>query len=205
MGATASSYLDETELEIEQLLDAAVDELPRPVGGEIGTVSDQPDAKHAYLAFLKETVTASFTGVKVVLDCANGSAYELAPTIFRELGAEVITIGAEPNGRNINDDCGSTHPEMLRDEVVKHGAAIGLAFDGDADRLIAIDEKGDEVDGDFILSILWRCAESQREAEPRHHRDDGDGEYRLFQRHRKSGLESTANSCRRPLRDGRDA
>lgn len=78
--------LDETELEIEQLLDAAVDELPRPVGGEIGTVSDNADAKLDYLAFLKETVSESFAGYKVVLDCANGSAYELAPTIFRELG-----------------------------------------------------------------------------------------------------------------------
>lgn len=153
-GGDGFKLLDETELEIEQLLDAAVDELPRPVGGEIGTVSDEPDAKFAYLAFLKETVSESFAGYKVVLDCANGSAFELAPTVFRELGAEVITIGAEPNGRNINEHCGSTHPEKLRAEVVKHGAAIGLAFDGDADRLIAIDETGEEVDGDFILSIL---------------------------------------------------
>ena len=94
----------------------------------------------------------------------------------------MITIGAEPNGRNINDHCGSTHPEKLRAEVVKHGAAIGLAFDGDADRLIAIDETGDEVDGDFILEHSGRCDESRREAEPRHDCDDGDGEHWLFQR-----------------------
>ena len=120
---------------------------------EIGTVSDDLEAKFAYLEFLKGTLTGSFEGYKIVLDCANGSAYELAPKVFRDLGAEVITIGAEPNGRNINDKCGSTHPEKLREEVVKHGALIGLAFDGDADRLIAIDETGAEVDGDYILSI----------------------------------------------------
>ncbi|MEW9702540.1 phosphoglucosamine mutase [Paenibacillus sp. SI8] len=152
-GGDGFKLLDETELEIEQLLDAAVDELPRPVGGEIGTLSDDADAKFAYLEFLKSTVSGPFEGYKVVLDCANGAAYELAPKVFRDLGAEVITIGAEPNGRNINEKCGSTHPEKLREEVVKHGAAIGLAFDGDADRLIAIDETGAEVDGDYILSI----------------------------------------------------
>jgi len=152
-GGDGFKLLDETELEIEKLLDAAIDELPRPEGGEIGTVSDDADAKFAYLEFLKTTVSGSFQGFKVVLDCANGAAYELAPKVFRDLGAEVITIGAEPNGRNINEQCGSTHPEKLREEVVKHGAAIGLAFDGDADRLIAVDETGAEIDGDYILSI----------------------------------------------------
>ncbi|UJF33726.1 phosphoglucosamine mutase [Paenibacillus hexagrammi] len=152
-GGDGFKLLDETELEIEKLIDAEVDQLPRPVGGEIGTVTDDLEAKFAYLEFLKSTVSSSFQGFKVVLDCANGSAYELAPKVFRDLGAEVITIGAEPNGRNINDNCGSTHPEKLREEVVKHGAAIGLAFDGDADRLIAVDETGAEVDGDYILSI----------------------------------------------------
>lgn len=144
---------DETELEIERLMDAPVDELPRPVGGDLGTAIDDEQAKYQYLEYIKSTVNSSFQGYKVVLDCANGSAYELAPKVFEALGAEVITIGAEPNGRNINDHCGSTHPEALQKAVVEHKAALGLAFDGDADRLIAIDENGAEVDGDFILSI----------------------------------------------------
>jgi phosphoglucosamine mutase len=153
-GRDGFKLLDETELEIEKLLDAAVDELPRPVGTDIGTVWDDEDAKFQYLEFLKSTITGSFGGYKVVLDCAHGAAYELAPRVFREIGAEVITIGAEPNGCNINDNCGSTHPELLKEAVLKHGAQMGLAFDGDADRLIAVDETGEEVDGDFILSII---------------------------------------------------
>ncbi|MNI01945.1 Phosphoglucosamine mutase [compost metagenome] len=152
-GRDGFKLLDETELEIERLLDAPVDELPRPTAGDIGTVSDDNEAKFQYLEFLKSTLSVSFEGIKVVLDCAHGSAYELAPQVFRDLGAEVITIGAEPTGRNINDHCGSTHPEWVKEEVLKHKAHIGLAFDGDADRLIAVDETGEEVDGDFILSI----------------------------------------------------
>jgi len=145
---------DETELEIEALLDAEKDELPRPVGGDIGTVTVDEGAKQRYLDFLKTTVKGDFSGLKIVLDCANGAAYELAPAIFRELGADVTTVGAEPDGRNINAGVGSTHPEYLREKVLEHGADLGLSFDGDADRLIAIDEKGEEVDGDYILCIV---------------------------------------------------
>lgn len=152
-GGDGYKLSDETENEIERLMDAQVDELPRPEGGDIGSVTVDEHAKRLYLDFLKTTVTHSFAGLKVVLDCANGSAYSLAPAVFRELGADVITVGAEPNGLNINDGVGSTHPEYLRDEVLKHGADLGLSFDGDADRLIAIDENGEEVDGDFILCI----------------------------------------------------
>jgi phosphoglucosamine mutase len=144
---------DETELEIERLINAAVDQLPRPIGGELGTLKENLSAKSLYVDFLKTTVTSNFTGLRIVLDCANGAAFELAPRVFQELGAEVIAIGAEPNGRNINDHCGSTHPETLRIEVLRHKADLGLSFDGDADRLIAIDEKGDEIDGDFLLAI----------------------------------------------------
>lgn len=152
-GADGFKLSDETELEIERLMDAELDELPRPTGGDIGTVTDNPEAKFAYLEYIQSTVRSSFQGIRVALDCAHGAAYELAPKVFEALGAEVIMVGAQPNGRNINDNCGSTHPEALQRIVVEQKAHIGLAFDGDADRLIAIDEKGDEVDGDFILSI----------------------------------------------------
>lgn len=153
-GADGFKLSDETELEIERLMDADMDELPRPVGGDIGTVMDNEQAKFDYMDYLRSTVKSSFQGLRIALDCANGAAYELAPALFRALGAEVIAIGAEPDGRNINEACGSTHPEKLQQLVVERGAHIGLAFDGDADRLIAVDETGAEVDGDFILSIL---------------------------------------------------
>ncbi|CAH0122666.1 MULTISPECIES: phosphoglucosamine mutase [unclassified Paenibacillus] len=152
-GGDGFKLFDETELEIERLMDAAADELPRPIGKELGTVTADENAKFRYLEYLKTTVPNTFEGLKIVLDCAHGAAYELAPKLFRELGAEVVTIGSEPNGLNINEHCGSTHPEALKAEVLRHGADLGLAFDGDADRLIAIDEKGEEVDGDYILCI----------------------------------------------------
>jgi len=145
---------DETELEIEALIDAEVDKLPRPIGGDIGSRVDARQYAQKYVEFLKTTVQSQFDGLKIVLDCAHGSAYELAPQIFNELGAEIITVGAEPDGKNINDGVGSTHPEFLREKVLEHGADLGLSFDGDADRLIAIDENGEEVDGDFILCII---------------------------------------------------
>lgn len=145
---------DDTELEIEKLIDASTDELPRPEGGDIGAVSSDKGAKQRYLDYLKTTIKGEFSGLKIVLDCANGAAYELAPSVFRELGADIITVGAEPDGLNINAGVGSTHPEYLREQVLKHGADVGLSFDGDADRLIAIDENGEEVDGDFILCII---------------------------------------------------
>ncbi|MVO99965.1 phosphoglucosamine mutase [Paenibacillus lutrae] len=160
-GGDGYKLLDETENEIERLLDADCDDLPRPVGGQIGSVSDDLKAKQKYADFVKATVNHSFGGMKIVMDCSNGAAYELAPKIFRELGAEVITLAVEPDGCNINEGCGSTHPQNLQRAVVEHGAHLGLAFDGDADRLIAIDELGEEVDGDFILSI---CGDAMNRA-----------------------------------------
>lgn len=160
-GGDGFKLLDETEAEIERLMDAEEDALPRPVGGAIGTLTTDLSAKKRYLDNLKTTVNHSFAGVKIVLDCAHGAAYELAPEIFRELGAEVVTIGAEPNGLNINAGVGSTHPELLAAKVKEVGADLGLAFDGDADRLIAVDEKGEEVDGDYILCI---CGDAMRRA-----------------------------------------
>jgi phosphoglucosamine mutase len=160
-GADGYKLSDETELKIERLLDAERDELPRPEGGGIGTVATDEATKYRYLEYLKTTVKHSFAGLRIVMDCAHGAAYELAPRIFRELGAEVIAIGAEPDGLNINDGVGSTHPEHLIAQVKAHGADLGLSYDGDADRLIAVDETGAEVDGDFILLI---CGEAMRRA-----------------------------------------
>ncbi|MFD0961066.1 phosphoglucosamine mutase [Paenibacillus chungangensis] len=145
---------DETELEIESLIDAVQDELPRPAGGDIGTVVTDLDAKRQYMDYLTTTVANRFQGMKIVLDCANGSAYEMAPVLFRELGATVISVGTEPDGRNINAGVGSTHPEYVKEQVLQHGADLGLSFDGDADRLIAIDEQGEEVDGDYVLCMI---------------------------------------------------
>jgi len=162
-GRDGFKLLDETELEIESLLDAEVDTLPRPTGGELGSIRDDLQASERYVDFVKSTLDAgtTFAGMRVVLDCANGAAYELAPRIFRELGAEVVLMGAQPDGRNINAGCGSTHPEGLQAAVVAQGAHIGLAFDGDADRLIAVDETGAEVDGDYILAI---CGDAMNRA-----------------------------------------
>lgn len=161
-GSDGFKLSDETELEIEKLLDEEVDRLPRPIGGELGTVQDDFEAKRLYADYLKTTVkNDSFQGLRIVMDCANGAAYDLAPRIFRELGAEVITIANQPDGLNINDHCGSTHPERLKAAVVEYEAHLGLSFDGDADRLIAVDEHGEEVDGDYIMCI---CADAmQRE------------------------------------------
>lgn len=158
-GRDGFKLLDETELEIEALMDQEVDELPRPIGKELGTVKFDTDAKWKYVDYLKTTVKHRFDGMRIVLDCANGAAYELAPKIFADLGAEVITMAAEPNGLNINDQCGSTHPEKLQEEVVRQKADLGLAFDGDADRLIAVDATGEIVDGDHLLLI---CGESMK-------------------------------------------
>ena len=152
-GGDGYKLTDETELEIERLMDAEEDTLPRPMGGSLGEVADRHEMALQYVAFLKSTVDVSFEGLRVVLDCANGSAHGLAPRVFRELGAEVHLLGAAPDGLNINAGCGSTHPEKLQDEVRRLHADIGLSFDGDADRLIAIDEHGEIVDGDYILAI----------------------------------------------------
>lgn len=158
-GADGFKLFDETELEIERLLDAGRDELPRPTGGAIGTVTTDHEAKYRYVDYLKTTVRHSFAGLRIVMDCAHGAAYELAPRIFRDLGADVITVGATPDGLNINDGVGSTHPEYLIEQVKAHGADLGLSYDGDADRLIAVDETGAEVDGDYVLLI---CGEAMR-------------------------------------------
>ncbi|WP_199615060.1 phosphoglucosamine mutase [Paenibacillus alkalitolerans] len=158
-GCDGFKLSDETELEIERLMDAESDDLPRPVGSGLGFVRDDEKAKWVYADYLRSVTPVRLDGLKVVLDCAHGAAYELAPRIFAELGAEVVTVGASPDGLNINEGVGSTHTELIRAETVRHGANLGLSFDGDADRLIAVDDNGDEVDGDFILCI---CGDAMR-------------------------------------------
>ncbi|WP_019875581.1 phosphoglucosamine mutase [Sporichthya polymorpha] len=142
---------DATEDEIAALLDA---DWTRPTGGDVGRVRDEADALRRYLDFLLTTAPNRLDGMTVVLDCANGAASEVAPALLRAAGAEVVTLHSEPDGLNINEACGSTHPEDLQAAVVAHGAAAGLAFDGDADRCLAVDAAGNLVDGDQILAIL---------------------------------------------------
>lgn len=151
---------DECELEIETLLDAKGDDLPRPSAQGLGTVIAYPEGLQKYEQFLAST-GCSLDGMRIALDTANGAAYTSAPQIFRSLGAEISVIGDEPNGLNINDEVGSTHPERLQELVKSSQAAIGLAFDGDSDRLIAIDEKGDLVDGDKIMFIIGKYLSSK--------------------------------------------
>jgi phosphoglucosamine mutase len=146
---------DEAELEIERLM--ADDSLlgKRPTGPGIGKAERIEDARGRYVVFLKQTFPRdlSLEGVRVVVDAAHGAAYRVAPAVLQELGAHVTLIGAKPNGVNINKDAGALHPDNVRAEVVKRGAAIGIALDGDADRVLVSDEKGQLVDGDHVLAM----------------------------------------------------
>ena len=144
---------DEIQAEIEQGFDG---EEPC-IGDEIGSLrNDEDGALDAYVKYLLSTVDLDLAGMKIVLDCADGASYKSSPAVYRALGADVTVIGGEPDGVNINDHIGSTHPEQLQKKVVEAGADIGFAFDGDADRLISVDENGKIVDGDKAMCI---CAE----------------------------------------------
>ncbi|TCI26352.1 phosphoglucosamine mutase [Exiguobacterium sp. SH3S2] len=147
---------DATEAEIETILDAAEDTLPRPTGKDLGFVSDYYEGAQKYLQLLKQTVDEDLDGLHIALDCAHGATSGLAARLFADLEANVSTIGSSPNGLNINEGVGSTHPEHLAQFVREKGADMGLAFDGDGDRLIAIDENGDIVDGDKIMYICGK-------------------------------------------------
>ena len=152
-GSDGYKLSDEQEAEIEELLDQSVDHLPRPVGGDLGVVNDYFEGGQKYLQFLKQTVDEEFTDIHIALDCANGATSSLATHLFADLDADVSTMGASPDGLNINDGVGSTHPESLAAFVKEKEADVGLAFDGDGDRIIAIDENGEIVDGDQIMFI----------------------------------------------------
>lgn len=146
---------DEKELEIEELvLSDRINRLNVPPS-DIGKAWRLDDAQGRYVVFVKNTFPKDLTleGLKIILDCANGAAYKVSPIVFQELGAEVITIGVRPDGKNINTDCGSINPELLKRKVKDTGADLGIALDGDADRVIFCDEKGEEVDGDIVIAI----------------------------------------------------
>ena len=143
---------DDTEDQIEDLVAAGPG--LRPVGAGLGRVVDAEDAAERYLRHVSKASTGSLDKLTVVVDCAHGAASAVAPRAYRAAGAEVIAIHAEPNGININDDCGSTHLDALQSAVLAHGADLGLAHDGDADRCLAIDANGDLVDGDAIMVVL---------------------------------------------------
>ncbi len=150
---------DALEDEIERMIREGAS-FDRPIGEDVGHVITARRAREEYKEFLKSTATASFEGITVVLDCANGASAGIAAEVFSDLGARVIPRADEPNGSNINDGCGSTHPELLQELVAESGADVGFAFDGDADRVIATDERGNIVDGDRMLGI---CAQVMHE------------------------------------------
>ncbi len=152
-GSDGFKLSDEQELEIEKLLDVEKDTLPRPIGADVGRIIDCFEGAQKYLHFLNETVDEEFADMKIALDCAHGATSGLATHLFADLDAYTYTMGASPNGININDGVGSTHPEALSVFVKEKHADIGLAFDGDGDRVFAIDEKGNIVDGDQIMYI----------------------------------------------------
>ncbi len=146
---------DEKEGEIERLIFSKEIDSLRPTASEVGKAFRIDDAAGRYIVFLKKTFRRDLTldGYKIVLDCAHGAAYKIAPHVFTELGAEVYPLGIEPDGININLDCGALYPEKLSQKVKEKGADIGIALDGDADRVIFVDERGTEVDGDHIMAM----------------------------------------------------
>lgn len=145
---------DELEEEIENLIVSRPDSIPLPIGEEIGTWQNDHSVIESYINFVCDTIPGDLKGIKVLVDCANGAAYEVAPLALRQLGAEVEIIHNKPNGVNINKLCGSTHMEDLSRQVVGRGMEVGIAFDGDADRCLAVDEAGQLIDGDQIMSIV---------------------------------------------------
>ncbi len=146
---------DEIEAQIEKLVLGGTRDLIRPQGTDVGRIYDVAEATNRYLAFLRScwTQPQDMSNLIVVLDCANGASYQAAPRLWESLGAKVIAINDQPNGININERCGSTHTASLKKAVIHHKADLGIAYDGDADRCIVIDERGNELDGDFIMTI----------------------------------------------------
>lgn len=154
-GPSGYKLPDDIEAEIEELVLTGTEGLPRPYGKDIGQVYDVHEALNNYLSFISSCydLNPDLTDLSIVVDCANGAAYKAGPELWTLLGARVIPINHTPNGVNINDRCGSTHTGGLKRAVVEHKADLGIAYDGDADRCIVVDERGDELDGDYIMVI----------------------------------------------------
>jgi phosphoglucosamine mutase len=154
-GPDGFKLVDDKELEIERLLEDGRLDLESPTGSAVGKAERIDDAAGRYVVYCKSTFpsTRTLDGVRVVVDAAHGAAYRVAPAVFAELGAEVFAIGCRPNGRNINRDAGALHPEHVINEVRARGASIGVALDGDADRVVVTDEKGGIVDGDALMAL----------------------------------------------------
>lgn len=151
---------DELEDEIQRVIECEFEGVPSPVGEHLGRRRREKAALEDYIEFAKQTIAVNLEGLKVALDCANGACYEAAVQAFRDLGADVFIINDNPDGTNINENCGSTHPEELMEYVVRKGCDVGFAFDGDADRCLAVDNTGKLIDGDFILTL---CAKHLKE------------------------------------------
>jgi phosphoglucosamine mutase len=151
---------DELEDTIQEIIENDFKDIIMPTGADLGRKILEPNALEEYVEFAKSTVGVDFKGLKIALDCANGAAYETAVDTFRALKAEVVVINNDPDGVNINKACGSTHPEELMDYVVRKGCDLGIAFDGDADRCLAVDETGKLIDGDMIMAI---CGKAMKE------------------------------------------
>lgn len=143
----------EVEEKIEAYIDSEVDDIPMATRENIGCTIDYAIGRHRYIGYLMSLATRSFKNIKVGLDCANGSSYSVAKGVFDALGAQTFTIGMNPDGTNINDNCGSTHIDNLQKFVVENNLDVGFAYDGDADRCLAVDDKGQVIDGDAILYL----------------------------------------------------
>ena len=154
---------DEIELRIEAMIDSPTDQLLAPAD-RIGRATRVESAQERYIEFAKRTLPRNLrlNGLRIVIDCANGAGYKVAPAALWELGAEVIRIGVDPNGLNINDKCGSTSPEALAAKVLEVRADIGIALDGDADRVLIVNEKGEIVDGDQLMAVSGRASCRER-------------------------------------------
>ena len=160
-GSDGFKLSDQQEEEIEALIDAPEDTLPRPSTDGLGTIDEFPEGAIKYLQFLQSTISGDLEGIRVCIDAANGATAPLVNQLFADLETDFYTMGDRPNGININDGVGSTHPEGLQAFVKEKGAMVGLAFDGDGDRLIAVDENGELVDGDKIMFICGQYLKSK--------------------------------------------
>ncbi len=167
-GPSGYKLPDELEAKIEELVQKGTKDLTRPQGRDIGRVYDVAEAANNYLDYLTScfTMEGNLSGLTIVVDCANGAAFATGPEMWSRLGARIIALHDNPNGLNINDKCGSTHTESLKKAVIQYKADIGIAYDGDADRCIAIDERGDELDGDHILLICAQDMNSRAQLNP---------------------------------------